>query len=154
VNLNDIVPDGCVLMDLKSTQKENVFREMLLTLVRAGKIDGEGSVRALGKILEREAFGSTGIGSGIAVPHGAHECELVCVVGRSESGVAYEALDGEPVYLFILLLSGMSQSGSHLEALAAISRLVRDNILLRRLREAESEQELRDLLGGGGALAS
>lgn len=153
MSLNDIIPEGCVLPDLKATQKEDVFREMVAALVGAGIIAHDDGPQALRKLLERESLGSTGIGAGVAVPHAAHECELVCAVARSNKGVDYGALDGERVFLFFMLLSSTSASGRHLEALAALSRLVRTESLVQELRNAKSVNEMRDLLDGGELVA-
>ena len=92
---------------------------------------------------------ATGIGSGVAVPHAKHDSiqDLVCAFGRSKKGINFDALDGEPVQVVFLLLSSKSASSSHLEALAFISRLVRDEKFVRFLRDAKDVKDLRDLLG-------
>jgi PTS system nitrogen regulatory IIA component len=108
--------------------------------------------------MDREELGSTGIGSGVAVPHAKHDAitDLVCAFGRSKKGINFDALDGEPVYVVFLLLSSKSASGAHLEALAFISRLVRDDKYVRFLRDAKDIRDIRDLLSeadqtfGGG----
>jgi PTS system fructose-specific IIA component/PTS system nitrogen regulatory IIA component len=98
--------------------------------------------------MSREELGSTGIGKGVAVPHAKHECVqgLVVAFGRSQKGIEFSALDGQPVHLVFLLLSSKDVSGQHLEALARVARLVRDDRFCRFLREAKSRKELADIL--------
>lgn len=140
-----------MLADLKGTQKEEVFREMLAALERAGKIGQDGSASVLRRLSDRESLGSTGIGAGVAVPHATYENDLVCIVARSKVGIDYGAIDGQPVFLLFMLLSSRSASGAHLDALAALSRLVRSESLMKRIRDAENVDEIRDLLDGGNA---
>jgi mannitol/fructose-specific phosphotransferase system IIA component (Ntr-type) len=148
--LSGVFPEGCILADLKSSQKEDAIHEMVAALVAAGKMDEASSKKVFEALIDREKLGSSGIGGGVAVPHAKHESvrDLVGVMGRSKKGINFDALDGEPVYVLFLLLSSKSASGTHLEALAYISRLVRDENFLQRFRQAESDDEFRDLLGG------
>lgn len=148
MKLSEIIPDGGILDDLKAAQKEEVIKEMVQALVKAGKVD-EGSARKVTKaLMDREELGSTGIGAGVAVPHAKHDSvsSLVGAFGRSRKGINFDALDGEPVHVLFLLLSSKSASGAHLEALAYISRLVRDEKFVRFMREAKDVAALRDLL--------
>jgi PTS system fructose-specific IIA component/PTS system nitrogen regulatory IIA component len=148
MKLGEIIPDGCVLDDLKSAQKEDVIKEMVAALVAAGKVDEVSSKKVIKALMDREELGSTGIGAGVAVPHAKHDSvsDLVGVLGRSKKGINFDALDGEPVHVLFLLLSSKSASGAHLEALAYISRLVRDEKWVRFLKEAKDVKELRDLI--------
>lgn len=148
MKLGEIIPEGCVLDDLKSAQKEDVIKEMVAALVSAGKVDEVSSKKVIKALMDREELGSTGIGAGVAVPHAKHDSvsDLVGVLGRSKKGINFDALDGEPVHVLFLLLSSKSASGAHLEALAYISRLVRDEKWVRFLKEAKDVKELRDLI--------
>ena len=98
--------------------------------------------------MDREELGSTGIGQGVAVPHARHDAvtELIGGFGRSKKGIAFDALDGEPVYILFLLLSSKGASSAHLESLAYISRLVRDDKYIKMLREATDGASIRSLL--------
>ena len=148
MKLGDIIPDGGIQDDLKSVGKEDVIKEMVQALVKAGRVE-EGTVKKVVKaLMDREELGSTGIGAGVAVPHAKHDSvnDLVGVFGRSKRGINFDALDGEPVHVLFLLLSSKSASGAHLEALAYISRLVRDEKFVRFLRDAKDVAGLRDLL--------
>ena len=148
MKLGELIPDGGILDDLKSGQKEDVIKEMVQALVKAGKIDEPASKKVIKALMDREELGSTGIGSGVAVPHAKHDSitDLVGAFGRSKKGINFDALDGEPVHVLFLLLSSKSASGAHLEALAYISRLVRDEKIVKFLRDAKDASGLRELL--------
>ena len=158
MKLSEIIPDGAISEDLQATAKEDVIKEMVNALVAAGKIQESVSKKIVKALMDREELGSTGIGSGVAVPHAKHDAitDLVCAFGRSKKGINFDALDGEPVYVVFLLLSSKSASGAHLEALAFISRLVRDDKYVRFLRDAKDIRDIRELLAeadqtfGGG----
>jgi PTS system fructose-specific IIA component/PTS system nitrogen regulatory IIA component len=158
MKLSEIIPDGAISPELEAVEKEEVIKEMVNSLVAAGKIQESVSKKIVKALMDREELGSTGIGSGVAVPHAKHDAitDLVCAFGRSKKGINFDALDGEPVYVVFLLLSSKSASGAHLEALAFISRLVRDDKYVRFLRDAKDIKDIRDLLAeadqtfGGG----
>jgi fructose-specific phosphotransferase system IIA component len=149
MKLGDIIPEGGILDDLKAVEKEDVIREMVQALVKTGRIEESASSKVVKALMDREELGSTGIGAGVAVPHAKHDsvADLVGAFGRSKRGINFDALDGEPVHILFLLLSSKSASGAHLEALAYISRLVRDEKFVKFLREAKDVAGLRDLLG-------
>jgi len=148
MKLGEIIPEGAILDDLKSVQKEEVIKEMVASLVKAGKIEEATSKKVIKALMDREELGSTGIGAGVAVPHAKHDSitDLVGVFGRSKKGINFDALDGEPVHVLFLLLSSKSASGAHLEALAYISRLVRDEKFVKFLRDAKDVAGVRELL--------
>ena len=149
MKLSELIPEGGICDDLKAVQKEEVIREIVGALVVSGRIPEAISKKVVKALMDREELGSTGIGSGVAVPHAKHDSipDLVCAFGRSRKGIQFDALDGEPVNVVFLLLSSKSASGSHLEALAFISRLVRDEKLVKFLRESKDAKEIRELLG-------
>jgi len=149
MKLSQIIPEGGILDDLKATSKEEVIKEMVQALVKAGRIEDATSKKVVKALMDREELGSTGIGAGVAVPHARHDSvtELIGAFGRSKKGINFDALDGEPVHVLFLLLSSKGASGAHLESLAYISRLVRDDRYVKSLRDAKDAKELRDLLG-------
>lgn len=159
MKLSEIIPDGAIAEDLQATAKEEVIKEMVGALIAADKIQESVSKKIVKALMDREELGSTGIGSGVAVPHAKHDAitDLVCAFGRSKKGINFDALDGEPVHVVFLLLSSKSASGAHLEALAFISRLVRDDKYVRFLRNAKNVKDIRELLAeadqtfGGGS---
>src|SRR5215831_7688610 len=107
MRMSDFVVREAILPELKATTKEAVIREMVESLRAAGYFkDGEleDVVKA---VLKREMLGSTGIGRGVAIPHTKHTTveRLIGTVAVSHGGVAFDSLDGEPVYVFVLLVS-------------------------------------------------
>ena len=99
-------------------------------------------------LLDREKLGSTGIGDGIAIPHGklAGLEEMVVAFGRSRSGIAFEAMDGKPVHLFFLLMAPENSAGQHLKVLAKISRMLKDAGFRKNLLEAKTHDDLVRLI--------
>ncbi|MCM8780929.1 MAG: PTS sugar transporter subunit IIA, partial [Candidatus Omnitrophica bacterium] len=87
-------------------------------------------------IMAREALGSTAIGQGVAIPHAKSDCvsKLVATFGLSKKGIDFDSLDGEPVYIFFLLIAPQDSAGPHLKALARISRLLKDKYFRDSLR--------------------
>lgn len=130
-----------ILEELKATNKRDVLAELIGVIAkRASACDPEAMLRIF---LEREQLGSTGIGDGIAIPHGklAGLDATVVAFGRSRKGVAFEALDGKPVHLFFLLAAPENSAGLHLKALAKISRMLKDRLFRKNLLEAEGHDD-------------
>lgn len=148
MRIADFVVRDAIIPDLRAATKESVIREMVESLRAAGNFksgDPEEVVRA---ILKRELLGSTGIGRGVAIPHTKHPSvdKLVGTVALSKNGVSFESLDGEPVYVFVLLVSPQDRPGDHLRALENVSRSLRDDGFVRSLRQAPSREALWELL--------
>ncbi len=131
-----------IIKDLKSKTKKEVLTELSEVFLKADlRIDGETTVEVL---LEREKLGSTGIGEGIAIPHGKLPglTNLIVSFGRSKSGIDFESLDGKPVHIFFLLMAPENSAGQHLKALAKISRMLKDEKFRKDLMEADSREEI------------
>ena len=122
----DFLTSSDVLADLEASTREDILREMVDHLNGAGQITDSNKLVEI--LLDREMLGSTGIGHGVAIPHGRLEGlkEILLVFGRSVEGVDWEAHDGEPVNLFFLLVAPEDSAGLHLKALARISRIVKN----------------------------
>lgn len=99
-------------------------------------------------VMAREELGSTGLTNGVAIPHTkqADIQRTICLVARSKNGVAFDAIDGEPVFIFFMLLSPKDDAAGHLAALAYISRVVRDSKFVKFLQDAKDVAEIRQLL--------
>jgi PTS system nitrogen regulatory IIA component len=146
MKIKDILKVEAIKTDLGSVKKEDVIKELVDVLDGSSRLeDKPGIVKSL---IERENLGSTGIGQGIAIPHGKTNkvTTLVAAVGVSKQGVDFKALDGEPVYLFFLLVAPKESAGPHLKALARISRLLRDSYFCGQLRKAQTSEEVMNLL--------
>jgi PTS system nitrogen regulatory IIA component len=109
------------------------------------EIDGNDLLRVL---LEREELGSTGIGDGIAIPHGKVKKieNLMVSFGRSLGGVDFQSMDGKPTHIIFLLIAPENSAGIHLKALARLSRLLKDSRFRKNIMEADSSQEIYDLI--------
>ncbi len=146
VTVKDLLQDDLIIEELGATDKMGVLREFARFLKRAGRVQKEEElVRVL---AERESLGSTGIGNGVAIPHGKLRGipEMVIAFGRSSRGVDYQSLDAQPVFLFFLLVTPDDKPGDHLKALARISRILKNPALREGLRRASERKELQKLI--------
>ncbi len=142
MNMKDALRESCVIADLKGGTKEGVLTELVSALKNAGLVQDVG--QAVGVILEREKLGSTGIGDGVAIPHGKMKGlnRILCVFGRSKEGIDFDAVDGKPVHIFFLLLAPEDSAGLHIQMLSRISRILRDPSFRKRLIEEGDDRDL------------
>jgi mannitol/fructose-specific phosphotransferase system IIA component (Ntr-type) len=146
MRLRDLLDEDVVKVGLESRDKEECFEELIDLLVRAGRIESrDGPLEA---IRQREAQGTTGIGNGVAVPHGKHPSvgQLTAVMGTSVDGIEFDAVDSEPVHLVFLLLATGNDPGPHVRALAEIGRLLQIPGFYRKVREAKTGRDLLDII--------
>lgn len=141
VNLIDFLPEPAIQVDLKGQTKKDVLKELVQILASAHGIKNSASI--LDALLEREELGSTGIGQGIAIPHGKSDSasKVVAALGISKKGIDFDALDGELVFIIFMLVAPTNSAGIHLKILAKISRLLKDKFFRQALREAGTSQE-------------
>jgi mannitol/fructose-specific phosphotransferase system IIA component (Ntr-type) len=161
LRLSELLTPNRIRVPLRAQSKEGVLRELVDLLLGANGGGGGGGGPAdevLQAVLERERQFPTGIGYGVAVPHGKTPAlaNLIVVAGTTPAPVPYETVDGEPVRLFFLLAGPESQAGTHVKALSRISRLVRREPVRARLLGARTPEEFYRSLceaerGGGGA---
>ncbi len=146
MSLTELLDENAILVNLKATQKQEVIEELAAALTASGRISDNREV--LQAVLEREKIMSTGIGKGVAIPHGKCKAvdKLVGVLGIKKEGVDFQSLDEQPVYLFFLLVSPLNVSGPHIRALAHISRLLRHDNLRKRLIATETSREALELI--------
>ena len=142
MKIKDILDEASIIQDLRSTNKKGVLEELSNVLVERGKLPDRDKVVEV--LLDREKLGSTGIGDGIAIPHGKMKGikELATSFGRSIKGVNFESIDNKPTYLFFLLVAPENSAGIHLKALARISRLLKDPSFRNRLMEGRDREDL------------
>ena len=146
MKITDFLDKRGIKLGLEATEKEDALKELVEVLATVKDIgDKKSIVRAL---IERENLGSTGIGQGIAIPHGKTDRvdSLVAILGVSYKGVNFEALDGEPVYIFFLLVAPKETSGPHLKALAQISRILRDSYFCELMKRSKTVNEIYELI--------
>lgn len=142
----EFLNDKAVTASLKAASKEAILRELVDLLAKAEGIRNKEEL--LKVLLARESLGSTGIGQSVGIPHAKTNIvkKLVAAFGISKSGVAFEALDGEPVHIFFLLVAPEDSAGPHLKALARISRLLKDKYFRDSLRQLDDEKAILKLI--------
>ena len=146
MNLLDILTPDCIVAPLQASDKKGVIHELVDTLARANKIhDAEALKQA---VWTREQTRTTGIGSGLAIPHGklAGMNALSMAIGKPATPIEFEAIDGQPVRLVILLASPPEKTGDHIQALARVSRLMMLESFREKIYGASSSQEILELL--------
>jgi fructose-specific phosphotransferase system IIA component len=144
--LTQIMQPSCVKVPLEAKDKESAIIELLDLLDSNGVLDNRDSAQEA--VMTREKTRSTGIGSGIAIPHGKCNSvkELVMTMGIVPDGMDFQSVDNKPVKIIILLVSPLDQTGPHIQALASISRLMLDEDFKSKLEQSSSAEELYDLL--------
>ncbi|OGX05245.1 MAG: hypothetical protein A3G87_06540 [Omnitrophica bacterium RIFCSPLOWO2_12_FULL_50_11] len=146
MKISEILDRRAIKVGMEAATKEEALKELVGVLANVEDI---GDPKAIGKaLIERENLGSTGIGQGIAIPHGKTDrvSRMVAVLGISKKGVNFDALDGEVVYIFFLLVAPKATAGPHLKALAQVSRLLRDSYFCELIRKCGSAEEVYDLI--------
>ncbi len=128
--------------NLLSDSKAGVLAELINVLIASGLALNRS--KAIDVLQQREKLGSTGIGDGVAIPHGkvSDLQDLVVAFGRSKKGVDFDAIDGKPVYLFFLLLAPENSTGQHLKALAKISKMLKTPNFRKKLIDAKTKSDL------------
>ena len=146
MTLLDIISLDSTIVGLKSDSKEAIIEELVGCLQLESAITDREKV--LQAVLEREKIMSTGIGDGIAIPHGKSDAVigLAASLGIHKRGVDFESLDGEPAYVFFLLVSPADVSGPHIKALARISRLLKNDEFKKKLIDASSSEEILEVI--------
>jgi PTS system nitrogen regulatory IIA component len=145
MEITDLVTPAAVVASLKATSKKQALQELAR---RAAELTGEQERAIFDVLLERERLGTTGVGDGVAIPHGKlpNLRRLVGVFARLERPIDFEAIDEQPVDLIFLLLAPGTAGADHLTALARVSRLLRDRQMREKLRGSETREALYALL--------
>ena len=145
MEIADLLPLSGVLGDVRAGSKKQALQE--LSAIAATQTAQE-EREVLDLLLARERLGSTGVGGGVAIPHGrlASLTQLSAVFARLREPIEFDAVDGKPVDLIFLLLAPDSAGSDHLKALALVSRLLRDHRVCARLRGADSAEAIYAVL--------
>ena len=148
MKISEFLCKDAVTNDLKATTKAEVIQEMVGLLTDAGAIDKKIKAKVVEVLMAREALGSTAIGQGIAIPHGKSDCvdNLVASLAISKKGINFDSLDGEPAYIFFLLIAPIDSAGPHLKALARISRLLKDKFFRESLKNTKAGRDILELV--------
>jgi PTS system nitrogen regulatory IIA component len=144
---NFVVRDA-ILPSLAATTREDAIRELVKSLQQAGFFRDAEIEEIVAAVLRREQLGSTGIGRNIAIPHSRYAGveRLIGTVGIARGGIPFDSIDGEPVHIFVLLVSPQDRPGDHLRALECVVRVMRDDRFVRELREATTREAIWLLL--------
>ena len=144
MRLSDILKLQHIKVPLQATNKSDAIKELVQVLADAHEVKDPQVL--LNSVLEREATRTTGIGNGLAIPHG--KCSgvdhLVVAIGKPENAIDFESIDGRPVNLIVLLASPPDQTGPHIQALARISRLMNVDSFRQAMRSATNSQQIYD----------
>ena len=149
MKLMDIIVESAIIPDLKSTSRDGVITELVEALIASGCISKKQQDDFTKAIIRRENKGSTGFGHGVAVPHVKHADidSMHIAIGNSPEGIDFKALDSEPVYSIVLLLSPEDQPENHLDAMEAIFSSLSQDTFRRFLRQATTVEDVITLLG-------
>lgn len=141
----ELIRRDTIVPTLSSTDKTGIIHELAAAVAAHYEVPQ----KALSQVLiDRENLASTAIGEGVAIPHGKMSklSQLLACLGRAPNGVDFDSMDGEPTYLFFVLVAPESSTGAHLKALARISRVFKDPELRNRLLAAKSADEMYDII--------
>ena len=146
MRISEFLSPEALIADLQARDKQAVLREISAVLARAHPSLKE--ERLVEVLREREKLGSTGIGEGVAIPHGKLPGlgNLVAAFGVSRQGVDFEAIDGKPTHLFFALVAPENSAGVHLKALARISRLFKNPRFRAAILEAQTARDIHALI--------
>ena len=142
MKLSDILEEDNIIPDLKAKDKKGVLEELAEAIAsHEPSLDKNSLVKVL---LERERLGSTGIGDGVAIPHGKFPAVTQPIIsfGRSRKGLDFDSMDGEPAFLFFLLVAPENAASIHLKALARIAKILKNGAFRKVLMKAQNRQEL------------
>ena len=147
MRLGDFILEESIIGELRSAKKRDILTEMVQSLVDAGCLDPAAAESVVDALMQREEIGSTGIGHGVAIPHAKHPAvrRLLGAYAHSSNGVNFSALDGQPVKAVFLILWPDGVIGPHLEAIAQVSRILKRESFIDRLRGAADKREIVSL---------
>lgn len=148
MKLTELVPTEAIKADLQSKDRNDVLNELVDLLINAGAASEDNRDELLQSVIEREDRGSTGFGKGVAVPHVKHDgtAKMAAAIGVSQTGVDFNALDNQPVFSFILLLSPADKPDEHLQAMETIFKNLSQDTFRRFLRQATTPEDVVTLL--------
>ena len=148
MKLRDFIVTDSIVSDLQASDRDGALRELVTSLAGAGAIDRESVDEIVAALIKREQNGSTGFGKGVAVPHVKHAAvqKMVGTIGRSSAGLDFAALDHQPVYSIVLLLSPENQPQQHLQAMNIVFSNLQKDMFRRFLRQSDTQQGIVELL--------
>ncbi|OPY72838.1 MAG: PTS system fructose-specific EIIABC component [Syntrophorhabdus sp. PtaU1.Bin058] len=142
MKISEILLEKCVVADIKGKTKREIITELVEALEKARLIEDVEAV--VNVVMEREKLGSTGIGNGVAVPHGKLKniSNIICALGRSPNGVDFDAVDRGPVHIFFLVLAPEDSASLHLKILSRITKILRDQSLRKKVIKLSNTHDI------------
>lgn len=140
-----VLKENNILLNIRAKNKESVLRELARVAHKDHPDIDSGTLNRL--LLEREQIGSTGVGNGVAIPHARMnnlDTILLCFA-RTHTGIAYDAIDNQPVHFIVMILSPEDKPDEYLKALAAVSRYLKKPEVRRQLRLAKTRKKIVDI---------
>ena len=148
MKLKDFIVSESIVPELKATDRDGVLHELVGSLAAAGALPKAAVDEVVAALIKREQNGSTGFGKGVAVPHAKHPSvkKMAGTIGRSVAGIDFAALDHQPVFSVVLLLSPDSQPQQHLQAMNIVFSNLQKDMFRRFLRQSSTREAIVDLL--------
>jgi mannitol/fructose-specific phosphotransferase system IIA component (Ntr-type) len=148
MKLRDFVCLEATITELQASDRDGVIRELVTSLDKAGKLGKGKSQDIIREVIKRENEASTGLGKGVAVPHVKHKAvkKVVAAIGQSSAGIDFFALDKQPVYSVILLISPSEDPDKHLQAMESVFKHLQQERFRKFLRQCRSVEQIEDLL--------
>ncbi len=148
MKFSDFVCFEATVPELQAGDRDGVITELVSSLDKAGRLGKNKCQEITAEMIKREDEASTGMGKGVAMPHVKHEAvaDVVAVVGQSRAGVGFFALDKQPVYSVILMVSPVDNPDKHLQAMESLFKHLQQEKFRRFLRMCRSSEQIRELL--------
>lgn len=148
MKLRDFIVTDAIIPILQSHDRDSTIRELVTSLSQQGALPEQSIDEVVAALIKREQNGSTGFGKGVAVPHVKHPKikKMAGTIGRSGDGIDFSALDHQPVYSVVLLLSPDNAPQQHLQAMNVVFSNLQEDMFRRFLRQADSREAIVDLL--------
>ncbi len=148
MKLSEFIVKDAIVANLKATDRDGVIRELVTSLAGGGALPESSVDEVVAALIKREQNGSTGFGKGVAVPHAKHGkvTKMSGTIGRSPAGVDFAALDHQPVYSVVLLLSPENQPQQHLQAMNIVFSNLQKDMFRRFLKGSDTKEKIIELL--------
>lgn len=156
MDLKDVIRQDLIIMNLREGTKTEIVESLVRPIVKAGIINPKDQAKFTKRVMSREKLSSTGIGHGIAIPHGMSEfvLEPVIVYGKSDTGLEFDSVDGQKVHHFFLIASPIEEDHKHLEILASLSTRLMKKEVIKSLNQAQSPDDIMAIFSSDSTKAS
>lgn len=148
MGISEFLRPECMILNLSSATKRDVFNQLTGTLIGAGLLDKPGGDALVQRLEDREKLSTTGVGEGVAIPHASLEGfnQTVVAIGVLPNGVDFASVDNQPVKVVFMIIGSQSVPRLHIQLLAKIVRLCRNKELMGKLRSASTPQDVVEIL--------